>query len=62
MNNKDINWVYIRKRLRYVVPDCFITDELIKEIYEMLEEIRKENGKGKEKVLINERSNKINDK
>ena len=62
MTNKDINWVYIRQRLKLVVPDCFITDELLKEIYKMLIEIQESNKQGKVKVLGIERSNKINDK
>lgn len=62
MNNKDINWVYIRQRLKYVMQDCLISDELLKEIYRMLIEIKETNEKGKEKVLTNERSNKTNDK
>lgn len=36
MTEQDINWIYIRNRLRYVTPECFITDEVIKEVYKML--------------------------
>ena len=59
MTNEDINWKYIRQRLKYIMPDCLITDELLKEIYQMLMEIQETN---KKKVLVIERSNKINDK
>lgn len=38
MTEQDINWIYIRNRLRMVTPECFITDEVIKEVYRMLSE------------------------
>lgn len=42
MTEHEINWIYIRQRLKYIMPDCLITDELIKEIYQMLMEIYQE--------------------
>ena len=51
MNNKDINWVYIRQRLKYIIPECFITDKLIQEIYKMLMEIYNEKEE-KGKVMV----------
>lgn len=52
MTEQEINWMYIRKRLRYVMPECLITDELVREIYRMLSEIYEEGkGKGSELTL-----------
>ena len=39
MTEKEINRIYIRSRLRYIMQDCFISDELIKEVRQMLVEI-----------------------
>lgn len=36
MTEEQINRVYIRSRLRRVTQDCFITDALLHEVYEML--------------------------
>lgn len=60
MREEEINWVYIRSRLRMVVPDCFITDELLKEVYKMLVEIYGlgvEKGKEKDSELTLTREN-----
>ena len=39
MTEKEINRIYIRSRLRYVMQDCLISDELIAEVRRMLIEI-----------------------
>ncbi len=39
MTEEEINRIYIRCRLRYVMQDCLISDELVKEVRQMLVEI-----------------------
>lgn len=39
MTEKEINRIYIRSRLRLVMQDCLISDELIKEVRQMLVEV-----------------------
>jgi len=39
MTKEQINRIYIRTRLRYIMQDCLITDELVSEIRKMLMEI-----------------------
>ncbi len=50
MTEEQINRIYIRTRLRYIMQDCLITDELVKEIRQMLVEIY-QTGIEKGKVL-----------
>ena len=39
MTKQQINRIYIRTRLRYIMQDCFITDELVGEVMKMLKEV-----------------------
>lgn len=41
MTKEQINRIYVRTRLRYVMQDCLISDELVKEVRQMLEECYK---------------------
>ena len=38
MTEEQINRAYIRTRLRYVMQDCLISEALLKEVRQMLEE------------------------
>ena len=58
MTEEQINRIYIRTRLRYIMQDCLITDELVKEIRQMLVEIY-QTGIEKGKVLQKSKNNDI---
>jgi len=51
MIKEQINRIYIRTRLRYIMADCFITDELVKEVRQMLEECYKAGEEDARRVL-----------
>ena len=59
MTEEEINRIYIRCRLRYVMQDCLINDELVSEVRKMLVEIYEEGikkGEENKQLKLNNKS------